>query len=314
MPPDVPRVVAQSTNDPDEFSELLLAVSPELDISPTGRRFRASAKLAPLERINLFLPRLVNARVRKQAVEGIYTLNVPLNAPLECRIAGRYQAVEPGNAYLAGPENEVDLRIGQSTSTLVVNIAADFMDAHWLGPEPEDAIPRGEPRVFSLATPGGRRLFGTLSALWGELLRAPLPTGARLDFEDTLAEALAQTLLPVRDGSMGGIKNRKQLLDLAKTYIDAHLGDHLAVPDIARAAGTSNRTLHRVFLHEEGLTPMEFVTRERLNATRRALFAAGFDGITVTDVAFAHGFHHPGRFSLQNQNTFGERPSVTLRR
>jgi transcriptional regulator GlxA family with amidase domain len=51
-----------------------------------------------------------------------------------------------------------------------------------------------------------------------------------------------------------------------------------------------------------------------LNATRRALFAAGSEGITVTDVAFAHGFYHPGRFSLQYQNAFGERPSVTLRR
>ena len=314
MPPDIPRVLAQSTDDPDQFSELLLAVSPELDISPTGGPFRASAKLAPLERINLFLPRLVNARVRKQALQGIYTLNVPLNGPLECRVGGRCQAVEPGNAYLAGPESEVDLQIGQSTSTLAVNIAADFMDAHWLGPEPEYAIPRGEPRVFSLASPAGRRLFGTLSALWGEVLRAPLPTGARLDFEDTLAEALAQTLLPVEDGSRGGIKNRKQLLDRAKMYIDAHLGDHVAVPDIARAAGTSNRTLHRVFLHEEGLTPMAFVTRERLNATRRALFAAGSEGITVTDVAFAHGFYHLGRFSLQYQNAFGERPSLTLRR
>jgi len=288
-------------------------VSPELDISPTGRRFRASAKLAPLGRIKLFLPTLINARVQKQGVEGIYTLNVPLNEPLECRIAGRYEAVEPGNAYLAGPGDDVDIRIAQ-TATLAVNIAADFMDAHWLGREPESAMPGGEPGVFSLASPAGRRLFRTLSALWGEVLRAPLPTEARLDFEDTLAEALAQTLLPVEDGSVGGIKNGKQLLDRAKTYIDAHLGDHLAVPDIARAARTSNRTLHRVFLHEEGLTPMEFVTRERLNATRRALFAADSEAITVANVAFAHGFYHPGRFSRQYHAVFGERPSVTLRR
>ena len=314
MAPEIPRVVALSTDDPDQFSELLLPVTPELDILATGRGFRASAKLAPLERIGLFLPRVTHARVRKQAVEGWYTLNVPLNEPLECRIAGKYQAVEPGSAYLAGPGNEVDLRIGQDTSTLVVNIVADLMDAHWLAPEPRDAIPRGEPRVFSLASPAGRRLFGTFSALWGEVLRAPLQTEAKLDFEDTLVEALARTLLPVEDGSMGGIKNRKQILDRAKSYIDAHLGGHMAVPDIAWAAGTSKRTLHRVFLHEEGLTPMGFVAQERLNATRRALFAADSEGMTVTNVALAHGFYHPGRFSLQYQEAFGERPSTTLRR
>jgi len=310
MATELPRVVALSTDDPDQFSELLLPVTPELNISATGRGFRASAKLSPLERISLFLPTATNARVRKQAVEGIYTLNVPLNEPLECRIAGRYQAVEPGTAYFAGPGNEVDLRTGQGTSTLAVNIAANLMDAHYPGLEPADA----EPEVFSLASPAGRRLFRTLSALWGEVLRAPLPKRAKLDFEDTLVEALAQTLLPEEDGSMGRITNTKQILDRAKAYINAHLGDHMAVPDIAWAAGTSNRTLHRVFLHEEGITPMEFVKHERLNATRRALFAADSEGTTVTDVAFAHGFYHLGRFSLQYQMAFGERPSATLGR
>ena len=248
MPPEIVSVVAVSADDPDEFSELLLPVSPELDISATGRGFRASAKLSPLERVSLFLPTATNARVRKQGVEGIYTLNVPLNEPLECRIAGKYQAVEPGSAYFAGPGDEVDLRTRQGTSTLAVNIAANLMDAHCPGLELADA----EPEVFSLASPAGRRLFRTLSALWGEVLRAPLLTRAKLDFEDTLVEALAQTLLPEEDGSLAKIKNTERILDRAKAYIDAHLGDHVAVPDIAWAAATSNRTLHRVFLHEEG--------------------------------------------------------------
>jgi len=59
---------------------------------------------------------------------------------------------------------------------------------------------------------------------------------------------------------------------------------------------------------------MQFVAQERLNATRRTLFALDPEAITVTDVAFAHGFYHPGRFSLQYRNAFGEHPSVTLRR
>lgn len=310
MPPEIVSVVAVSADDPDEFSELLLPVSPELDISATGRGFRASAKLSPLERVSLFLPTATNARVRKQGVEGIYTLNVPLNEPLECRIAGKYQAVEPGSAYFAGPGDEVDLRTRQGTSTLAVNIAANLMDAHCPGLELADA----EPEVFSLASPAGRRLFRTLSALWGEVLRAPLLTRAKLDFEDTLVEALAQTLLPEEDGSLAKIKNTERILDRAKAYIDAHLGDHVAVPDIAWAAATSNRTLHRVFLHEEGITPMEFVKNERLNATRRVLLAADSEGTTVTDVAFAHGFYHLGRFSIRYQSAFGEAPSVTLRR
>ena len=51
---------------------------------------------------------------------------------------------------------------------------------------------------------------------------------------------------------------------------------------------------------------MEFVTQERLNAARRALFAADSEGITVTDVAFAHGLYHLGRFSLQYLKTSSE--------
>jgi len=307
-------VFAIAADDPDQFSELLLPVTPELDISAVGRSFRADAQLAPLEHISLFLPRVNQGRVRKEAVEDCHSLNVPLNEPLGCRIDGRYRIVEPGHAYLAGPGNEVDLRTGSNAATLVVNLAVDFMDSRWLRTEHRNAVTHDAPRVFSLASPSGRRLFSTVSATWGELLGTALPTRRKLDLEAALADALARTFLPAEERSPGAIKNGRQILERAKGYVSAHLGDHVAIPDIAWAAGTSNRTLHRVFLHEEGLTPIEFVTQERLNAARRALFAADREGITVTNIAFAHGFNNLGRFSLQYQNTFGERPSVTPRR
>ncbi len=91
LPPEIPRVVAVSADDPDQFSELLLPVTPELDISATGRGFRASAKLAPLERINLFLPTLTNGRVRRHQghrhrVRAWLLSHGPLLAPLPRRL------------------------------------------------------------------------------------------------------------------------------------------------------------------------------------------------------------------------------------
>lgn len=289
---------------------MLLPVSPLLQISATGRRFRASAKVVPFTRMGLFLPRASHARVREPIVPELYTLNIPLNEPLECRIAGRYQAVAPGFAYVAGPGSEVDLRTGHDTGTLALNVSADLIGAHWLGPEGSSVS--GEPRVLSLATPSGRSLFRALSTAWGDALRSSIAEETARELEDEIIAALVQFLAP--DDDALDARESTQTLERAKEYIRAHLGDRLVIPDIAWAAGTSNRSLYRLFTEEEGLTPMQFATRERLNAARRVLFAANPEDTTVTQVALAHGFAHLGRFSLLYAQAFGERPSTTLRR
>jgi len=303
-------IVVHPTNDPEEFAGSLLPASPLLRVAATGRHFEGSAKIVPLGRVGLFLPKLSFARVQKQVVESLFTLNLPLDQlPLDCRIDGRYQRIESGKAYFAGPGSEIDLRTEEGAGSIALNIDAELLRSHWLGPE--DSAPSGEPSVISLDNPAGRALFAVVSSVWGQSFARTFTTTEREDFEDEIAAALARSLAPdLHDCSR--VRNASRTMRRAKAYIRARLGDRLSVPDIAVSAGVTNRTLHRVFLQTEGLSPMQFVTRERLNAVRRVLFVSDPREMTVTEAALDHGFAHLGRFSQLYAKAFGARPSTTL--
>jgi transcriptional regulator GlxA family with amidase domain len=51
-----------------------------------------------------------------------------------------------------------------------------------------------------------------------------------------------------------------------------------------------------------------------MHLARRTLTAADVAKRTVTEIATRHGFWEMGRFSVQYNALFGERPSATLRR
>ena len=307
MKPDARVIVVEPTRDPDEFAQSLLPVTPLLEISATVAYFRGAATLVPLARMGLFLPKLGRAHVRKPIAEDLFTLNLPLRDFIECRVGGRYERIEPGSAFLAGPGSTVDLRTGAASCTLALNIDAELVRSHWLGPE--ERPPNGEPCVIPLSNAGGRTLFMALNDAWGEALRGFTSDGGEL--EDRIAVALAQCLAPElspRSTRRGGAN----ALERAKAYIRAGLSGRITVPDLARVAGVSNRTLYRLFLDDQGLTPMQFVTAERLSAVRRVLLTADPHELTVTRAAVAHGFGHLGRFSILYRDTFGESPSHTL--
>lgn len=95
-------------------------------------------------------------------------------------------------------------------------------------------------------------------------------------------------------------------------WIEAHLGDAIRVDDLAQVASASVRALENAFRRFRGCTPMEAVTRRRLDRARRALQRAT-PGTTVTAVATESGFFHLGRFAVRYREAFGEPPSETLR-
>jgi len=102
-------------------------------------------------------------------------------------------------------------------------------------------------------------------------------------------------------------------LRLAEAYMDAHLSESITVPNIARAAGVSLRNLQALFLHHRGCSPKTFLQQKRLGHARELLGKAPPDA-TVTQIAFACGFSHLGRFSIEYKKHFAESPSETLQK
>ncbi|WP_339949606.1 helix-turn-helix domain-containing protein [uncultured Albimonas sp.] len=99
----------------------------------------------------------------------------------------------------------------------------------------------------------------------------------------------------------------------AEEIILARHDEPLSIAGVARSIGVSSRALQLAFQDRRGISPRAHLNRVRLEAARLRLLTAG-PAERVTDIALACGFTQFGRFSVVYRETFGERPSDTLRR
>ena len=94
-----------------------------------------------------------------------------------------------------------------------------------------------------------------------------------------------QGLLALRENT----DKNNSVFAFLKTYIQENIGEKLSLEKLCKQAGMSKSTLSRAFRTEFGLSPMEYVIRERLAYSKRVLaqsmsvkiacFAAGFSDI-----------------------------------
>lgn len=90
-----------------------------------------------------------------------------------------------------------------------------------------------------------------------------------------------------------------------KAYIAAHLHDPITASDVAKAAGYSQYHAARVFKRETGLSPFEYIRRERLTASAHALRSGKRK---VIDVALDFVFDSHEGFTRAFTNGFGIAP------
>lgn len=154
------------------------------------------------------------------------------------------------------------------------------------------------PRFFSLDT----ALRHYLAFLDHELLH----TARQLpDFQH---DRLAVTLLGALKSRLGDGPNAShQRLDLARIhrYIQHHLGDDLRVADLARLACLSEAHFSTRFRAQTGLSPWQYVRRERLSAARRLLLQSR---LPLTDIALQTGFANQSALSHAFRRCYGIAP------
>ena len=152
-----------------------------------------------------------------------------------------------------------------------------------------------------------------IAAMLGALHRAAGdPADSRL-YVDTLAHALAAHLLQHysrgRSGTAGVLARPERLVPRrirrVMDYIRANLAADLAISELAAHAGLSSFHFARVFRHETGETPHQFVTRLRLEEAARLLRATDQ---TVLHIALAVGFENASHFSVQFKRGYGVTP------
>ena len=100
-------------------------------------------------------------------------------------------------------------------------------------------------------------------------------------------------------------------LKRAQEYIHANLEQTISISEIAVASGASVRSLQNAFKHYLNTTLTLYLRHQRLYKVRHALLSAAANGLSVTDIALAHGFTHLSKFSHYYKTLFGESPLQT---
>ncbi|ALM52447.1 GlxA family transcriptional regulator [Halomonas huangheensis] len=97
----------------------------------------------------------------------------------------------------------------------------------------------------------------------------------------------------------------------ALAVMEANLAPPLAIPELCRLAGQSQRQLTRHFQSWFKETPRQTYLGMRLDVAQRILADSH---VSVTQAAMAAGFSHLATFSRAYRQRFGEPPSATARR
>ena len=104
--------------------------------------------------------------------------------------------------------------------------------------------------------------------------------------------------------------SRDRRIARALATMEANVETPLAMPEIARAAGTAQKDLERRFLKALGAPPRKVYQRIRLDAARNLVENSGLD---IAEIAARAGYHSAASFTRAFRATFGATPR-SLRR
>lgn len=224
------------------------------------------------------------------------------------------QFMNSDSVLIQSPDSALRAIRPARTSVMQVGVEAGHFEDIVRTAASELSIARGDVSLFATAR---GRLAGVRRALAEMLLAPPGQKTAQQELlENILADATglvgAEGARPVSRSLHGSTAERS--LRKAREYIEAHLDDSIRVTGICRYAGTTLRTLERIFAKEVGMSPQQYVKVRRLNAVRRQLLTTERDETPcIRRIAKNHGFTHAGRFAGDYRRHFGESPRETLR-
>ncbi|CAM3366203.1 AraC family transcriptional regulator [Paracoccus nototheniae] len=249
------------------------------------------------------------AQVRVSAEKGISLLQIPLRGAFSAtdRYGGQMQFAEGRAAQIVGPDSEIQLDFRPDTRMLIVDLCAPQLEAIG-GRALFSRVARDRP-AMPLTGQGAARLLRLLDFLLAEVGAGTPHPEADLRLEQALIlliGAFLQTEAPDPARPVGPLPLS---LRRAEGFMAAHLDLDLTPARIAEAAGTSLRSLHRVFRTHRATTPLLALKSMRLDRARDEIAAGRVGGDGLTGLALRCGFNHMGLFAADFRQRFGQLPS-----
>jgi AraC-like DNA-binding protein len=155
------------------------------------------------------------------------------------------------------------------------------------------------PRFFALDSP----LRHYLAFVESELVQG-FDTSAMSFQQDRLAATLLGSL-KARLGATESAAQRRLNLDQIDRFIRRHLADELRVADLAKLACLSEAHFSERFRVQTGLSPWQYVRRQRLHAARQLIQQSR---LPLTDIAIQTGFANQSALSHAFRRSYGLSP------
>ena len=204
-------------------------------------------------------------------------------------------------------------------SVLSASNGQDYLSYTVLAPADPERQPAHREAALHQRDPKQYALLRDLLTFSFDLLSGTISDG-QADNVRASIEALIEELFrnsADRDEECISLEDRTHRHDVivarAQDYISASFSEPISIYDIARAAGTTVRTLQNATQSRLGIAPRALLTEFRLGKMRSGLMSPD-EMTSVTSAAHDAGLVHLGRTSIVYRERFGESPSATLKR
>lgn len=244
--------------------------------------------------------------------EGVH-LQVVLQGLCTYAAGGRQFELGPGDAFVIGANEPVDLTYSRDCEKLIVRLPLPLLDEvcsehRWQRPVSGFHFAPTRYQQHELGN-----LFSLMSLVCTEAEQRP-DAGPMLWHYNRIvaAKLLSATKCGVMVASAPS--DRSMTLDRIRDYIESNLHRDIEVAELSQVARMSVRSLYGLFDRHLGTSPKCYIKERKLARVRAALTDEQHPAPSVTAVALSFGFSHLGRFAKLYKQRFGERPSETLQR
>ncbi|MEU6147534.1 AraC family transcriptional regulator [Streptomyces sp. NPDC047081] len=249
------------------------------------------------------------------ATHNYYLLNIVVDGGVEVTSRGATVCVPGGSAYVMSPHEQVRIMLAPQTTGIMAKIPRSTL---------EEAFGRlsGE----SVVKPVEFAVLADPDAAWQGCLRSavaavdhcdsgivPAQLGSEIERMVVTSLLMSQRHDAQRALFRPGRSRGSRAADVAAQAMAADPEKCWEITELAEYAGVSLRTLQEGFKGRFGRSPSAYLRGIRLERAHRMLGDSDEAGtLNVTEIAYACGFNHPGRFAIAYRDRYGVSPSTTL--
>lgn len=254
--------------------------------------------------------------LHSQALEDYYLLVLPTRGHAVFQVGDHGYGASSKSALILSPGKRFYFTAGHDYEQILLRIEGKTMDAAWrrLTGCDEAALIDFDAEIHP-HSPAWLALMPMLQWVARCVAVGPArqdqPARLLAETETLLATTLLLHQVHNRAAQLwpAPVAAASALLRRAQTYMLDHLSEPLPVGLVASHCGLSVRRLQALFRDECGLSPLQWLREQRLQAIRRVLQQGEVP--SISQAALCYGFSHLGEFSRAYRKRFGETATQT---